>query len=575
MVGSGDPAAAAAGPLGDDAQAQLRAARDRFVAFGFCWADLLMEVDRGGQVVFAAGAVEELLGRPAASLIGSSFADLAVAEDRPLVGQLLAATASGRRLDDVAVRLIRGSAGKALGQASLAVVGYAVPELDRHTYLSLRYRPAAVPAATRSERLDRFTAAASRAVAAQQGRGPAAPTVSLVTAATGGAAPDHAAPDHAAPDHAAAVQRTVAACLEARALTPDGAIDMGGGRYGIVHAADVDFRAVQREIDHATHDLLDGGVALTLDQAALTLREDAGADEGDLARGLMFVMNRFTDAPEDQRDLRGLADNLSSLLADAVGEVARFKDLLARSAFEMALHPIVSLSDATVHHYEALCRFRIAGEEDAGPQRQIRFAENAGLIHEVDLAMALKALDWLEARAAEGRDIALSVNVSGQSIGSQAFADALADLLDARPWSRGRLFFELTESAQIADLKLASAFMDDLRAKGYRISLDDFGSGAASFEFLSHLDIDAVKIDGATIRSARQAHKGTAFLTALTELCRKLKIAGIAERVDDRETLNFARHCGFDFVQGYLFGRPAIDPADLKSADDIARFLER
>ena len=570
MVGSGDPAAASAGPSAGDAQAQLRAARDRFVAFGFCWADILMELDPAGCVVFVAGAVEEILGRPAEALLGHRLASLAVPDDVPLIEQLLRATATGRRVDGVRLRLTRGDAavtGGHAGQARLAVVGYAVPELDRHTYLSMRYRPpggdpAARPGA-QPERLDRFALTASRAVTTARSAGAAAPRVSVVTATTDADLSADAEP----------LRRTVATCLEARALTPDGAVDMGDGRFGLVHAGELDIRAIREEIDIATRDLVGRDDALILDQAPLTMAQEVAEDEGDLARGLMFVMNRFSESPDDARDLRGLADNLSSMLEEAVGEVARFKDVLARSAFEIALHPIVSLADASVHHYEALCRFRMPGEEDSGPQRHIRFAESAGLIHEVDLAVVRKALAWLEGRSGDAANAALSVNVSGLSIGFPEFAGELVRILDQRPWSRGRLFFELTQSAQIEDLSLAGAFMTDLRRRGYRISLDDFGSGAASFEFLSHLDIDAVKIDGAAIRSARRAHKGTAFLTALTELCRKLSIAGIAERVDDKETLDFARHCGFDFVQGYLFGRPAVDPADLKSPEDIARFL--
>jgi EAL domain-containing protein (putative c-di-GMP-specific phosphodiesterase class I) len=114
----------------------------------------------------------------------------------------------------------------------------------------------------------------------------------------------------------------------------------------------------------------------------------------------------------------------------------------------------------------------------------------------------------------------------------------------------------------MTDLESANNFIQTLRKRGYHICLDDFGAGAASFQYLSVLDVDVVKLDGSAIRNAQRAPKGRAFLSALTELCRRMTVETIAEMVDTIEALDFCRDCGCNYVQGYLFGKPSKEVKD-------------
>ncbi len=83
----------------------MRGERDRFVALAFCWADLLLELDSNETVVFAAGATQPLLGRPAEDLVGLAFPELIVERDRPLVQALLGIARKRGRIENVTVRL--------------------------------------------------------------------------------------------------------------------------------------------------------------------------------------------------------------------------------------------------------------------------------------------------------------------------------------------------------------------------------------------------------------------------------------------------------------------------------------
>jgi hypothetical protein len=79
----------------------------------------------------------------------------------------------------------------------------------------------------------------------------------------------------------------------------------------------------------------------------------------------------------------------------------------------------------------------------------------------------------------------------------------------------------------------------------------------AAAPYIAALDIDIVKFDGPAVQGARRSDKGRTFLKALLEVCRDLGIASVFEMVDDEAGLEFARTCGADYVQGYLFGKPA------------------
>jgi EAL domain-containing protein (putative c-di-GMP-specific phosphodiesterase class I) len=237
----------------------------------------------------------------------------------------------------------------------------------------------------------------------------------------------------------------------------------------------------------------------------------------------------------------------------------------------VAFHPILDVRSGAVHHYEALVRFD--GNFDISPYKRITFAEETGLINEFDIAMARKCVEWL--RKHKGDKVSLAVNISGMSVDNAQYTKELHELLDADTWLKHFLLFEITESARVADLKKANAFVQGLRGKGFHVCLDDFGAGAASFQYLSVLEVDVVKLDGSAVKNAQSAPKGRAFLKALTTLCKTMQVETIAEMVDSRETLEFVRDCGVEYVQGWLFGKPDADPWQFIKKLDRRLFAEK
>ena len=217
--------------------------------------------------------------------------------------------------------------------------------------------------------------------------------------------------------------------------------------------------------------------------------------------------------------------------------------------------PIVDIRTRALHHHEALARFPSEGA-DASPYAMITFAEEAGVIGDFDIAMCKKVIATINAGRKTGKVVHAAVNLSGKSLASPMFVQELLGILrECRP-IRNHLMFEVTESSRIDDLESANNVLRELHKLGHHVCLDDFGAGAAAFQYLRALEVDFVKIDGIYVREALTTPNGKIFLTSMAALCKELKIQTIGEFVETEEVARFLSQVGVTYGQGYLFGRP-------------------
>lgn len=281
-------------------------------------------------------------------------------------------------------------------------------------------------------------------------------------------------------------------------------------------------------------------------------------DAAEVGKALVYTINRFCADMGDGFSVSQLSAGLGELATAAAARVGAYRATVAEGVFDTAFQPIINLDDGSTHHYEVLVRFGRT-KLDVSPYEFITFAEQVGLIHEFDLAMCRKVLEFLSARAGVGERYTLAVNLSAASLSAPAFAASLEALLREYEPVRGHLMFEVTESSKITDLPAVNAFLQRLRRAGHEVCLDDFGSGAAAFQYLRALQVDVVKIDGGYVKNACATPEGKRFLMAMAGLLRELGITTIAEMVEDEKHLDVIKDCGFRFGQGYLFGRPSVD----------------
>lgn len=208
-------------------------------------------------------------------------------------------------------------------------------------------------------------------------------------------------------------------------------------------------------------------------------------------------------------------------------------------------------------HAEVLLRMIDHDGAIVPPGAFLPAAERFHLVTRVDKWVVKNAINWLIRVPQQNLIEVLSINLSGQSIGDKAFHRHLIDILEKlEPSIRHRLCFEITETAAITNLVDASIFIDEVKAFGVKIALDDFGAGASSFGYLKKLSIDFLKIDGQFVRDLIEDPLDAAAVRCFADVAKVVGVKTIAEFVERTEVLNRLREIGIDYAQGYLLHRP-------------------
>lgn len=557
--GAGDAPKDARKASASDAS-RLQSERDHYIAFAYCWADALVELGADHTIAFAAGALTPLVGRKPEELIGVNFNELVAVQDRARMMQLLKIAQTQGRVEDSGIRLTgpRGTT------PPLAMAMHSLDSRVGRFSIAFRLRPTTIEqdekkGLHRDEDSGLYDAESFGKVAEQKlqalkaaGADVKMTVMSLpqLTELQG----------RLAPDQNESLMHSVGAFLKANSADGDTAARVSDTGFSLIHEAAADIKALESEIAELTREIDPEGKGVEVETATVDAIDDSISEE-EMAKGLMYTLNHFREATGQGLSLSSLKENFSNLAKEGAQRVQNFRRIVAAGAFDPAFHPIVNVKSAKIHHYEALVRFR-GKAKDESPFREITFAEESDLIHEFDIAMVRKVIAWLGKKPRNSNAYNVAVNVSGNSIDNNQYLSQLDRILKENDWTKGKLIFEITESARMSDLQSANNFIQRLRKAGYEVCLDDFGAGSASFQYLSTLDVDVVKLDGSAVKNAEKSPKGRAFMSALTELCRRLGVETVAEMIDSPQSLAFVRDCGVDYVQGFLFGKPSHDLKD-------------
>ncbi len=532
----------------------MRTERDRFVAFAFCSADVLVQLDENHVVTFAAGATAAFFGSAPAALIGRPFLQLVAEKDRALVGELLHQARGRGRFEDVAVTIEVGAAAH-----NLAMSGYRLKELGGDFFVGLRPmrgRPISDSehGPFRDEETSLYDADSFSHVVQQRLNDNAGDNCLTVIELDGG----EELRGRLDGDEWADLHRSISACMRAVSICGDTAGLLGVDRYGLLHGPDADIGALGERIETAAREADPAGVGVNVLNAPIVVDDQALSDV-EAAKALVYTIQQVTETPERSVTLSNLNEELASQLADTTRMMLRAKSAVEEHDFRVELQPIVNLDSREVHHYEALVRLA----DDQGYDDTfafIRFAEDTGLITQFDKMMCAEVIRAVAQLREAGVEPIVAVNLSGRSIDTPNFMDDLLSMLKSAQRENGvgpdQLMFEVTESYRIRDLKLGNAAIQRLRQQGFKVCIDDFGVGEAAFEYLRAFEIDFVKIDGSYVEYAKGDPRGKAFLVNMAALCRDVGVTTIAERIEESSLVPFLKACGIAFGQGFLFGAP-------------------
>ena len=234
----------------------------------------------------------------------------------------------------------------------------------------------------------------------------------------------------------------------------------------------------------------------------------------------------------------------------------RVRWCLENDGIRLVFQPVVASRSGGIAFFECLLRPvpRSGLADEAGPL--VHAAERVGLIRNVDR----RVLELVLARLESDPGLVVSVNVSGVTTLDPQWLRRLVAVAHTQPDLPKRMVVEITETAALQDLEESARFVATLRDMGCRVALDDFGAGHTSFLTLKALPVDLIKIDGSFVTGLARVPAEAAFVRALTGIAEACGKATVAECVDDEATAQLLKDCGVDYLQGYLYGRPAPLP---------------
>ncbi len=219
----------------------------------------------------------------------------------------------------------------------------------------------------------------------------------------------------------------------------------------------------------------------------------------------------------------------------------------------LLFQPQIGTESGAVVGFEALARWDSPSLGAIAPDRFIRAAERAGLTKAVTRVLFAKGLAAMVAWPAP---IRLSFNLSAQDLADRSFLLSLADEVANHGIAANRVEFEITETAVMKDIAAASALLHELAARGFRIALDDFGSGYSSFEYIDRLPLTKVKVDKSFVRRIAVSPAAREIVAGVIGLCRNLGLDCVLEGIEIEDEMAILRPLSPHLLQGYLFGRP-------------------
>ncbi len=230
---------------------------------------------------------------------------------------------------------------------------------------------------------------------------------------------------------------------------------------------------------------------------------------------------------------------------------------------ELALQPIVRATTREIAFHEALLRVSF-GRDGAffATAELIPMLERRGLVRLFDH----RVLDLAAALLADEPALSLSVNVSPRSLSDPEWMDAFLACTSGGRGLAERLIVEITETATIENPTRIARLLGQIKERGARVAIDDFGAGHTSLRHLRAFPIDVLKIDGTFTQNLRRSTDDRFYVRTLIDLARHLGVDTVAEWVDDEMQARMLADWGVTYLQGHLVGK-----AELRRPPAIAR----
>ncbi|MEW5788074.1 MAG: bifunctional diguanylate cyclase/phosphodiesterase [Pseudomonadota bacterium] len=362
------------------------------------------------------------------------------------------------------------------------------------------------------------------------------------------------------------VLKVVSRRLEA-GLRDDDWLARWGGEEFLIFLRDADVQEASYVMQRLTGHVKAQPIATQVGNIAITLSAGIGLperDDADYHPALELADSCLYQAKSNGRDRVEAFDATATHWPVQV-----VKRALRDARVRVASQVIVDLQTGQPVADESLARVALPDGRLVSAGEFVEVAEGLGLMSEIDRYVTRQAMARCTANLSQGKvgkDFAHFVNLSPQFLArrdlvEEMLANAMSycqscnlDLGPVKP-----IVFEITERQFLSNLETLEADLKPLLDFGFRLALDDFGSGYSSFLYLARLPISYLKIEGWMVANMKQQRKIAAIVESLAGFARRENIITVAECIEDEETARILRDMGVHLGQGWYFGRPVLE----------------
>lgn len=225
--------------------------------------------------------------------------------------------------------------------------------------------------------------------------------------------------------------------------------------------------------------------------------------------------------------------------------------------FKVFFQPKVDVFTGEIIGAEALVRLMGKDGKMISPGLFIPLAEKTGFVVEIDRYVYEKTYEFISKWQKEGKKVPLvSVNLSRLHLIDDSTPQRMKDLADKYGLDPSSLELEITESVFFEDTERLINMIKRLKDLGFVISMDDFGSGYSTLNFMKTLPVDVIKIDGGFFMRSEMDNKSRAIISAIIQMTKNLEFDIVSEGVETQEQVDFIKEQGGTCVQGYYFYKP-------------------
>lgn len=331
---------------------------------------------------------------------------------------------------------------------------------------------------------------------------------------------------------------------------------LGGDNYVVCMEDTIENLDALRELKPI--EFCDGGISCTI-----TLRFGVyvltGTEE-DPMMGLNFAqmaMSEITNISTNKNTYLMFSAEMRQKIKREIEISSHLQSALINNEFQLYFQPQYFSKSNNLSGAEALVRWIKPDGTIISPGIFIPIAEKNGFIRLLDKAiweMVFKSLrKWID----DGiTPVPVSINISRVSLATDELIYVISRLKKTYMVPEEYIHFEITESAYMGDQVMLINRINQLRAMGFKIAMDDFGSGYSSLNTLKDMPIDLLKLDMGFLRESQNMDKGGAIISSVVKMAQKLDLVTIAEGVETQDQADFLNTVGIDIFQGYLFSKP-------------------